>query len=112
MQLLLHTQDPVVEGRLICDILPSGRGEEAIHSRERDLGRMTLLYQGDLRDPETLSVHASDTEVVTWQSREALKLVDRLALIPDLEARDVSIEVWIGTEGPAYRGGLPSRRRL
>jgi hypothetical protein len=33
-----------------------------------------------------------------------LKLVDGLALIPGLEVRDASIEVWIGADGHAYPG--------
>jgi hypothetical protein len=65
---------------------------------------MTLLYEDDLTDPQALSIHTSDAEVVTWKGRRALRLVDGLALIPDLEASDVSIEVWIGAEGPAYSG--------
>jgi hypothetical protein len=65
---------------------------------------MTLLYEDDLTDAGTLSVHASEAKAVEWNGRRALKLVDGLALIPDLEARDVSIEVWIGAEGPAYPG--------
>jgi len=65
---------------------------------------MAVLYEGDLADPQTLSVYASEAETVTWQGRRALKLVDGLALIPGLEVRDASIEVWIGAEGPAYPG--------
>jgi hypothetical protein len=65
---------------------------------------MTLLYEDDLTDPQTLSVHASEAEMVTWNGRRALRLVDGLALIPELEVRDVSVEVWIGAEGPAYPG--------
>jgi len=65
---------------------------------------MTLVYEDDLTDPGIISAHASEAEVVTWQGRRALKLVDGLALIPDLEVRDASIEVWIGAEGPAYPG--------
>ena len=65
---------------------------------------MTLLYEDDLTEVGTLSVHASEAKAVDWNGRRALKLVDGLALIPELEARDVSIEVWIGAEGPAYPG--------
>ena len=65
---------------------------------------MTLFHEDDLTDLQALSIHASDAEVVTWNGRRALRLVDGLVLIPGLEARDVSIEVWIGAEGPAYPG--------
>jgi len=65
---------------------------------------MTLLYEDDLTDAGTLSVHASEAKVVGWNGRRAVKLVGGLALVSGLEARDVSIEVWIGAEGPAYPG--------
>ena len=54
---------------------------------------MTLLYEDDLTDAGTLSVHASEAKAVEWNDRRALKLVDGLALVPGLEARDVSIDV-------------------
>ena len=66
--------------------------------------RMALLYEDDLTEVGTLSVHASEAKSVDWHGRKALKLVDGLALVPGLEARDVSIEVSIGAEGPAYAG--------
>jgi hypothetical protein len=65
---------------------------------------MTLPYEDDLVDSQTLSAHASEVEVVTWQGRTALKLVDGLALVPDLQVSDACIEVSIGTDGPAYPG--------
>ncbi len=65
---------------------------------------MTLLYEDDLSEVRRLSVHAADAEVVDWHGRPALKLVDGLALVPGLEVRDVSIEVFIGAEGPSYPG--------
>jgi hypothetical protein len=65
---------------------------------------MTLLYEDDLTDLARLSVHAADVEVVEWKGRQALKLVDGLALVPGLEVRDVSVEVSIGAEGPSYPG--------
>jgi hypothetical protein len=65
---------------------------------------MTLLYEDDLTAPQRLSIHASEAEVVTWQGRRALRLVDGLALVPGLEVRDATVEVWIGAEGPCYPG--------
>jgi hypothetical protein len=67
-------------------------------------GRMTLWREQDLTDLRVLSLHASEAEVVPWNGRRALRLVDGLALLPDLRLDDVSIEVWIGVEGPAYPG--------
>jgi hypothetical protein len=64
----------------------------------------TLLYEDDLTDVGTLSVHATEAKVVEWKGRRALKLVDGLALVPGLEVRDVSVEVFIGAEGNAYPG--------
>jgi hypothetical protein len=63
-----------------------------------------MLFEDDLGDIETLSVHATEAEVVSWKGRRALRLVDGLALVPDLRVGDVSIEVWIGAEGPSYPG--------
>jgi hypothetical protein len=65
---------------------------------------MASLYEDDLTHPEALTVYASEAEVLTWQGRRALKLVDGLVLIPGLEVGDASIEVSIGAEGPAYPG--------
>jgi hypothetical protein len=62
------------------------------------------LYENSFADLSELLVQASEAKVVTWKGRKALRLVDGLALVPDLEVRDVSIEVQIGAEGPAYPG--------
>jgi hypothetical protein len=67
-------------------------------------GQVALLYEDDLTDLEALSVHASQADVVTWQGRRALKVVDGLVLVPNLEVGDASIEVSIAAEGPAYPG--------
>lgn len=65
---------------------------------------MALLYEDGLTHPQALSLHASEADVVAWNGRRALKLVDGLALVPGLEVREASIEVSIGAEGPAYPG--------
>jgi len=65
---------------------------------------MAAVYEDELNDLETLSIHAADAEVVTWNGRRAVRVVDGLALVPHLEASDVTIEVSIGSEGPAYPG--------
>lgn len=65
---------------------------------------MTLLHDYDLTDLQALSLHASEAGVVSWKGRRALRLVDGLALFPDRGLDDVSIEVWIRAEGPAYPG--------
>jgi hypothetical protein len=51
-----------------------------------------------------LDVHAAQAEAVTWQEREGLRLENGLALVPDCRLADASIEVLIGTDGPAYPG--------
>ena len=65
---------------------------------------MAVLHEGELTNLQALSLHASEAGVVKWQGHQALRLVDGLALIPGLEAGDVSIEVWMGAENPAYPG--------
>jgi hypothetical protein len=51
-----------------------------------------------------LEIHAEQAEVVTWQGREALRLGNGLALVPENKLKNASIEVRIGTDGPAYPG--------
>jgi hypothetical protein len=51
-----------------------------------------------------LEIRAAQAEIVTWRGREALRLEDGLALAAEGGVRDASIEVLIGTEGPAYPG--------
>jgi hypothetical protein len=55
-------------------------------------------------DVGCLQIQATRAEIVTWQGREALRLEDGIALIPDSQALDGSIELLIGVEGPAYPG--------
>jgi len=65
---------------------------------------MTILVEHTLTSLSDLEIRAAHADVVTWQGREALRLEDGLALIPGLQTTDASIEVLIGTEGPAYPG--------
>jgi hypothetical protein len=65
---------------------------------------MSTLLEDALTDLCDLEIRAAQAEVVTWQGREALRLEDGLALIPGHRATDASIEVLIGTDGPAYPG--------
>jgi len=51
-----------------------------------------------------LEVHAAQAELVTWGGREVLRLENGLALAPGDRVKDASIEVLIGTDGPAYPG--------
>jgi hypothetical protein len=60
--------------------------------------------EGTLIDLHDLVIHAEKAEVVTWQGRQALRLENGLAVARESEAQDASIEVMIGTEGPAYPG--------
>ena len=55
-------------------------------------------------DLSHLQVHGPPAEIVTWQGREALRVENGLALVPDRRMIDGSIEVLIGTDGPAYPG--------
>jgi hypothetical protein len=58
---------------------------------------MTFEYQD-------LQIHGESAECVDWQGRQALRLVDGLAVIPDLCVEDASLDVLIGVDGPAYPG--------
>lgn len=62
------------------------------------------IYENSLADLSELLVQASEAQVVTWKGRRALRLVDGLAVIPDRETSNVSIEIQIGVDGPAYPG--------
>jgi len=62
------------------------------------------VYENSLTNLNELSVHASAAEVVTWKGRKALRLVDGLVVMPDVDTSDLSIEVEVGAEGPAYPG--------
>lgn len=53
---------------------------------------------------DDLQINAVQSDVVTWQGREALRLENGLALAPEGGVQDASIEVLIGTDGPAYPG--------
>jgi len=65
---------------------------------------MATLLQNTLTHLPDLEIHAAQAEVVTWQGRQALRLENGLALIPGHRTPDASIEVLIGTDGPAYPG--------
>lgn len=57
-----------------------------------------------LADPDTLVVHAQRAERATWNGQGCLRLENGLVLLPDFIAQDARIEVWVGTDGPAYPG--------
>jgi hypothetical protein len=65
---------------------------------------MTRILEDSLTDLQDLYVAAAQAKVVTWQGREALRLEGGLVLIPARQPADVSIEVLIGADGPAYPG--------
>lgn len=65
---------------------------------------MTVRWENALNSPAGLEIHAAKAEAVTWQGREALRLENGLALIPAQRWQQASVEVLIGTEGPAYPG--------
>ncbi len=51
-----------------------------------------------------LKIRAARAETVIWQGREALRMENGLALLPELRMQDLSVEVLIGAEGSAYAG--------
>jgi hypothetical protein len=53
---------------------------------------------------DDLEIRAARAEKITWQGREALRLENGLALVPEGRLMDARVEVLIGTEGPAYPG--------
>ena len=65
---------------------------------------MTTFLEDTLTGLLNLEIHAEQAEVVTWQGREALRLENGLALIPNHRMTDASVEVLIGADGPAYPG--------
>jgi hypothetical protein len=54
------------------------------------------LHRLEIRDPQAT--------FVTWQGRETLRLENGMAQMSDSMVKEGSIEVLIGTEGPAYAG--------
>jgi hypothetical protein len=69
---------------------------------------MTVIAQNPLTDLDALVIRTAGTEagegIVTWQGRQALRLENGLALLPNIETANAHVEVWIGSEGPAYPG--------
>jgi hypothetical protein len=65
---------------------------------------MTTILENSLTNLQDLHVKAAQAEVTIWQGREALRLENGLVLIPDHQLTDASIQVLIGTDGPAYPG--------
>ena len=63
-----------------------------------------MIMEKTLTDVESLVVQAQQAERATWNGQEGLRLENGLALLPDLAVQDARIEVWIGTDGPAYPG--------
>jgi hypothetical protein len=60
--------------------------------------------QDTLINLQDLEIRALQAEIVTWQDHQALRLENGLALMPESVIKDASIEVLIGTDGPAYPG--------
>jgi hypothetical protein len=65
---------------------------------------MTSLLKDPLTNPLDLEIHAAQAEVITWRGREALRLEDGLALVPNHRVADASLAVQIGADEPAYPG--------
>ena len=62
---------------------------------------MTEFRDVDLSE---LVIRDGDATTVTWQGHEALRLANGLAIADGDPAQDLSIEVMIGVDGPAYAG--------
>ena len=65
---------------------------------------MPPLLNDRLTGLDDLEVRAQQSDIVSWQGRQALRLENGLALVRDLRMEDGIIEVMIGTDGPAYPG--------
>jgi hypothetical protein len=69
---------------------------------------MTTIAQNPLTDLDSLVIRAAGADagerIVTWQGRQALRLENGLVLLPGVKPADARVEVWIGSEGPAYPG--------
>jgi len=60
--------------------------------------------ENDMINLQDLEIRAAKAEAVTWEGLQSIRLEDGLALAPEPRLKDASIEVLIGTEGPAYPG--------
>lgn len=63
---------------------------------------MQPSFSDPLTDLTTLQISACQAGVAEWQGQRGLYL-DGLALLP-LRAKNISMEVWIGADGPCYPG--------
>jgi hypothetical protein len=65
---------------------------------------MHAIWESALTSPGDLDLSHAEAEVVEWNGRRALRLDGGLALIPDLQRADATVEVLVGTDGAAYPG--------
>jgi hypothetical protein len=63
-----------------------------------------MLLEHSLTTLSDLEMHAAQAGLVQWQGRKALQLEDGLILVSGDRTTDARIEMWIGSEGPAYPG--------
>ena len=89
-----------VHGPSICPL------SEPVVLRGREVGKdpMETIWEDALSDPAALDLTHAEAEVVDWGARRALRLNGGLALIPGLGRTDATVEVLVGTDGPAYPG--------
>lgn len=64
---------------------------------------MSLFFEHALSTCADLHIRAEHAECVAWQGRQALRLVNGLAIVPNQSFTDACIEVWINAE-KAYPG--------
>jgi hypothetical protein len=64
---------------------------------------METIWEHALDDLAALDLSHAEAEVVDWEGRRALRL-NGLAVVPDLQRTDATVEVLVGVDGPAYPG--------
>lgn len=65
---------------------------------------METIWENALADLTALDLRHAEAEVVDWGARHALRLNGGLVPIPGLGRTDATVEVLVGTDGPAYPG--------
>jgi hypothetical protein len=67
------------------------------------VSEMETTWAHALDDVAALDLSHGEAEIVDWGGRRALRL-EGLAVVPDLQRADATVEVLVGVDGPAYPG--------
>jgi hypothetical protein len=70
-------------------------------------GNMSIIYESEVPNPNTLFVRDPNPQICEWQGRKALQLSGQgasLLIVPDLHLAQGWIEVDMGADGAAYPG--------